>query len=497
MIRCAKEPRRANLGRAEAGLLLLLAAASVHATDVPQIQGHLGSDNPFMAPGGAGAMHGDAYASDATPMPGLGTDPVSVINGPTLSGPTDPYAGLAGRPCGTILIGSDGLVVAFCFGTGSGGNLVLYDPETLVPLTRIATPPTGALGLYMYLDEQNRAVIGGGDRHIRRISHAYDGSQWAFSVEDDWDLSSSIPNVNACTRPSTDPTCDYIVSVGPDWDGNIWFSSNKGVVGVLDPDTGDVHSLTIGGGEVVANGMANSPEGTAIVTTHALYLFDTDDGGAPELLWREEYDRGTAVKPGQLTQGSGATPTFFGPNGDKYLAITDNADVQENLLVYKVRRTNPKLLCTTPIFSPGASGTEASPVGIGQSVFVTNMYGYVTRANTPESDTNAGGLQRIDINGDDCDVVWTNPIKLTAMVKMSAADGNLYTVARSTTSASGTPAWSYDWTVIDAASGETLSQTNIGSAFTNDAFFLAGNIDPFTGDFYQGTLGGIQRFYGP
>lgn len=497
MIVRPRSPHRPSLGRGAAGLSLLLAAASVHATEVPQIQGHLGSDNPYMASGGAGAMHGDAYASDATPMPGPGTDPVSVINGPTLSGPTDPYVSLAGRPCGTILIGSDDLVVAFCFGTGSGGNLVLYDPETLVPLARIGTPATGALGLYMYLDEQDRAVIGGGDRHIRRISHAYDGSQWAFAIEDDWDVSDHIPNVNACARPSADPTCDYIVSVGPDWDGNIWFSSNKGVVGVLDPDTGAVQSLTIGGGEVVANGMANSPEGTAIVTTHALYLFDTDDEGAPELLWREEYDRGTAIKPGQLTQGSGSTPTFFGPNGDKYLAITDNADVQENLLVYKVHHSDPTLLCTTPIFSAGASGTEASPVGIGQSVFVTNMYGYVTRANTPEADTNAGGLQRIDVNGNDCDVVWTNPIKLTAMVKMSAADGNLYTVARSTDSTSGAPAWRYDWTVIDAASGETLSQTNIGSAFSNDAFFLAGNIDPFTGDFYQGTLGGIQRFYVP
>ena len=477
--------------------LASLPLALAYASDVPHIQGHLGDDNPYMASGGAGAMHGDAYASDATPMPGPGAGAVSVINGPTLSGPTDPYANLANRPCGTILIGSDGLVVAFCFGTGSGGNLVLYDPETLVPLARTATPPTGQLGIYMYLDEQDRAVIGGGDRHIRRISHGYDGTQWAFTVEDDWDVSAHIPNVNPCTRPSTDPTCDYIVSVGPDWDGNIWFSSAKGVVGVLDPDTGDVQSLTIGGGETVANGMANSQEGVAIVTTHALYLFDTGDSGAPEMLWREEYDRGTSVKPGQLTQGSGSTPTFFGPDGDKYLAIVDNADVQENLLVYKVHHTDPDLICTTPLFFPGASATEASPVGIGQSVIVTNTYGYATFSNSPSTDTNVGGLQRVDVNGNGCDIVWTNPIQLTAMVKMSVADGNLYTVARTVTRASGTPAWSYDWTVIDAESGETLSQTYIGSAFTNDAFFLAGNIDPFTGDFYQGTVGGIQRFYVP
>ena len=162
-----------------------------------------------------------------------------------------------------------------------------------------------------------------------------------------------------------------------------------------------------------------------------------------------------------------------------------------------MHHTDPDLICTTPLFFPGASATEASPVGIGQSVIVTNTYGYATFSNSPSTDTNVGGLQRVDVNGNDCDVVWTNPIQLTAMVKMSVADGNLYTVARTVTSASGTPAWSYDWTVIDAESGETLSQTYIGSAFTNDAFFLAGNIDPFTGDFYQGTVGGIQRFYVP
>lgn len=51
--------------------------------------------------------------------------------------------------------------------------------------------------------------------------------------------------------------------------------------------------------------------------------------------------------------------------------------------------------------------------------------------------------------------------------------------------------------MIDAGSGETLSQTYIGSAFTNDAFFLAGNIALYTGDFYRGTVGGTQRFYVP
>src|SRR5262249_26204555 len=156
-------------------------------------------------------------------------------------------------------------------------------------------------------------------------------------------------------------------------------SSAKGVVGVLDPDMGVAQSLTLGEGETVGNGMALSPDGVAIVTDHALYLLEAAASGAPQVMWREPYDRGTAIKPGQLTPGSGTTPTFFGPAGYKYVTIVDNADVQENLLVYRVKGGEDRLLCSVPLFAPGASGTDASPIGLGRSVFVSNTYGYLYR----------------------------------------------------------------------------------------------------------------------
>ena len=42
---------------------------------------------------------------------------------------------------------------------------------------------------------------------------------------------------------------------------------------------------------------------------HALYRLDADAGtAAPQVTWREAYDRGSRTKPGNLSQGSGTTP---------------------------------------------------------------------------------------------------------------------------------------------------------------------------------------------
>lgn len=55
--------------------------------------------------------------------------------------------------------------------------------------------------------------------------------------------------------------------------------------------------------------------------------------------------------------------TFFGQN----VTITDNADKQENLLVYNAADGAP--VCSAPLFTPGSSGPE-------NSVIVANTYGY-------------------------------------------------------------------------------------------------------------------------
>ena len=68
-----------------------------------------------------------------------------------------------------------------------------------------------------------------------------------------------------------------------------------------------------------------------------------------QVMWRQAYDRGQGRKPGQLSWGTGSSPTFFGPTtGYEFLTIVDNAFPLVNLLVYN--SSNGEQLCKLPIF---------------------------------------------------------------------------------------------------------------------------------------------------
>ena len=131
----------------------------------------------------------------------------------------------------------------------------------------------------------------------------------------------------------------------PDWDGRIWFFTQQGTVGTLDRETGAVQVTQLPDGEEVTNSVATDETGGMyVVSTHALYRLDATAAGVPEVTWREAYDRGTRLKPGNLSQGSGTTPTLL---GDRWVAINDNADPQTNVLVYDRRKgVTDRLHCT-------------------------------------------------------------------------------------------------------------------------------------------------------
>src|SRR5690242_2391551 len=108
----------------------------------------------------------------------------------------------------------------------------------------------------------------------------------------------------------------------PDWDGTIWWVTQDGRVGTIDPGSGDTTVLDLD--EEVANSIAvDAGGGVYVVTTEATYRITRGRTGPPRVTWRTAYDRGSEEKSGQLSQGSGTTPTLL-PGG--LLAITDNAD---------------------------------------------------------------------------------------------------------------------------------------------------------------------------
>jgi hypothetical protein len=303
-----------------------------------------------------------------------------------------------------------------------------------------------------------------------------------------------------------------VVGLAPEWSGRVWFAAADGVGGVADPRTGKVRTIVLGKGEQVANSISTAPGEAAIATDHALYLLRVGRRGAPQIAWRAAYDRGPARKPGQLSHGTGATPTFFGPRtGTEYLAITDNAVPAEHLLVYDTRpggvraprRKGPDLICDTSVLTPGPSGTENSPIGSGSSVFVASTYGYPYPAQPagaeptqPASAPFTGGLTRVDIRpgGRGCGVRWQSAIRSAAVPRLSLGDGRLYTVQRvDPLQADGTSDLDgYQFAVLDAQTGRTLATRLLGAGAPYDTLQTGETIMP-GGVSYQGTLSGILR----
>lgn len=221
-------------------------------------------------------------------------------------------------------------------------------------------------GIYSYIDNDDRLVLVNAAGELMWISHQQSATgKWQLVVDD-----------------SVQIGYDSVVGLVPDYEGRIWFATAAGnrkglgaVVGYYDPSDGSVRHRMLRPGEQVANSISSAPNGVAVASTYALYLFNVGKDGRPEVTWRKAYDRGPARKPGQLSWGTGATPTFFGPRtGYEYVTITDNAVPQENLLVF--RSGSGRQVCSTPTFGSNNSGTENAPVGSGRSVFVASTYGY-------------------------------------------------------------------------------------------------------------------------
>jgi hypothetical protein len=148
-----------------------------------------------------------------------------------------------------------------------------------------------------------------------------------------------------------------------------------------------------------------------------------------------------------------------------------------------------RLVCKVPVFRPGASANENGPIGIGESVIVTNTYGYDYRSFTGSGLSQLpGGLTRIDVrrDGSGCDTVWTNPLSSAAVPKLSIRDGIVYTYTR--TLVNSRP--QYRLAAIDFRSGATLNQIAVSDSYSSDTFQLANVINP-SGVLYQPTLTGI------
>ena len=424
--------------------------------------------NPFMAAGPNSNLHNDAYMTDAYRR-----------MGPLGNGTTTTSAFFV-RECGSITFDSAGRIITVCVGIDRP-VLAMLDPQTLAPLATYNLPlrDLGTLanvftgfagGGYFYLDNLDRAVVPTSTRHIVVANAAPP----TFEIVADYDVSGIVG------------AGDGIVSALPDWKGRIWFVSNKGKVGWVNPKDGSVHSTALD--EPIHNSFAvDETNGVYVVSDAALYRFQARRGEV-ETSWRRTYDNVGIKKPGQTQAGSGTTPTLIGRGR---VAITDNADPM-NVVVYRRRAdSRGKEVCREAVFDAGASATDQSLIAAGRSIITENNYGYSGVVSVESGRTTTPGLQRVEVRKGKCRTVWrSNEIAPSVVPKVSLKAGLVYTYTKPP-NPTGDDGWYF--TALDFDTGETQFKRYAGSGLGFNNNFAPVTIGP-DGTAYVGVLGGLTLF---
>lgn len=433
------------------------------------------AEHPFLAPQGVNSMHNDSYMSDAYPWAGpLG------VNSEVSSRQFNRVVG----NCVAASLRSDGWLVSTCV-TSFGVTLVARDPKTLdiVASKKITNwLPVGknfSGGVYFHLDEQDRVLLASNQPAIELWALSGTADSLSWQLDHSIDLSAALDSIQAGPHA--------VIDVMPDWQGNYWFITRDGLVGVADSQGKAIQTLEFKN-ERIDNALAINANGVFIASDHAIYQLTQGKSGKPTILWRETYDRGSSPKPGTMGHGTGTTPTLV---GEDYVAITDNADGKISILVYHQSKmtSKPQLLCQQPVFLAGRGTSENSLAALGSSLIVENNFGY----QGPFSNINAEpGLSRVDIHEQGCELIWQNLTvsSPSAVPKASLANGLIYVYTRDASNPDEMQAWYF--TAVDYRSGEVVFKilTGIGSGYNNHYGSISITPD---GTAYIGVIQGVVK----
>jgi hypothetical protein len=434
--------------------------------------------NPFMAPNPNSNIHNDAWMTDAYPA----------RSGPLGKSLVATSSAASPAVCGSLAFDTRGRIVSVCPSAGVGPQVRMIDPNTLATIVTYDLPnapdPPGTKtyqnfsgGGYFFLDKHDQLWIPTKTDHVFVVGESANGQ--GFELRHDYDLTSVLDTAN-----------ERITSALPDFSGLIWFvSKQNGKVGTVNPSTGAIHVLRTG--EEIENSFAVDRRSAYIVSDKKMYRFRAGRDGTPRIVWQSVYPNSGIVKPSQVDAGSGTTPTIMSGG---YVAITDNADPM-NVVVYRTERRlhrhQHRVVCKVPVFNKGASATENSIMGSGNSLVVENNYGYQDPFGPNSGAVTVPGFARVDVypGGHGCTKVWTNRTASapTVVPKLSAKTGLIYTYTRPP-DPSG--AEGYYWTAIDFRSGRTVWNRFAGAGllFNNNYAGLA--LGP-NGSAYLGVIGGM------
>jgi len=458
--------------------------------------------NPYLSDNGT--MHADAESSDSTTQVGTGSST-------ELEFKFKDYV----AACPTILGGAPlkggGTSVFFAIMVAYRGipsnripSVNLIDTDSLKILASYDLVVSSELGgIYTYLDNNNSVVAIDGSRTLKFIQGVYSQEEYSLSLTKEVDLS---PYINEG---------DSAAGLVPDWQGNTWYATVEGYVGFINAETekGDVLKLNKfnQSSESVKNTISSCPEGVVVATTYGIYFLKIVDE-LISLVWYKPYDIGVGRKPGMLSWGTGTSPTFFGPDkGYEYVTIVDNhyGDDPEgdgnysNLCVYRTSDglEYPKQPINTSAKGEGNSASEASVVAFGNSLFVTNTYGYDypssivdPKDSIPKSADFVGGLMRFDFDGENLLQKWVKSDLFVASVPRLAVNENkLYTFSLGKLTNPTKDGNNLYYSVLDSETGDLIVNMRYSSLVGNLKQPMGMVIVIYNNAVYQGTINGIIK----
>jgi hypothetical protein len=307
-----------------------------------------------------------------------------------------------------------------------------------------------------------------------------------------------------------------LTAVMPDADGNVWYTSKMGVIGVIDlknhvkgecPNTYS-HLISEFGllrkiqqfygkkydsyeavefyregmtdfeyrkefrkffmvdpdsREEIQNSFSIGKDGVYIVSNIAIYKFRFNDKTKKiemDPKWEETFhNTGDQIyyndwtqKMGQLNNGSGTTPTLM---DDRFVIIGDNDYHQINMVIYS--QEDGSLVSRHKLFNFDSSACENSIVAYRNSLIIGNTFNYIDPFKENET---SGGINRFDLNQE------TGKFELredwpaefidaqTATPKMSTANGLIYVYNRQENSDDDYHDWQL--TAIDFETGRKV-----------------------------------------
>lgn len=436
--------------------------------------------NPFLSPNPGSNIHNDSYLSDTYEYAGPTSYSNFTVQQKDIAGFADPYTGelvniVLGEGSGHAF-DAQGNIQTVTAGVAEPNtnvalrSVVTLDRETLsvlawYPFEKVMTSQTdfGGAG-YFYQDNQFRMVVALPDGHVKVLERQR-------SEVSNVDKYVAARDINVSGNGGLVPVPAGLTELSlyalmPDKAGNIWFTIAEGIVGVIKPD-GQVSYLDVndpsasgtrsaepdGDFEEIANshsvdeGDDGGPAGVYVLSTHKQYRFGLDPTGRVEIVWEVEYDRGSGVKPGQVSQGSGTSPTVFWMNARRFVAIADNADNTMRVNVYRaeaeLRPGEQRLFAQGVPFGSNPNVCDENSLIVapapdssgGVDIFAENNFGYTGIPATDGAGITEPGFARMRLlpNGDFQVASVNNTVRVPTVVsKMSVTNNTVYTYEKRT-----------------------------------------------------------------